>query len=164
MVYNAPLDENKKPYFVPVVTKNKDVLIGHLSGVNTSKEIFSDILESLKIKMDMKSMNAILDSTRFNDILQDGRRESEMTTDELKEYLLGVVGEMTEKIIHEDERHKVKTKNILELECSCDIGYYAWENYDDIPEVQFRCSNCGKVLIDYTGVYDHEIEYDYNEG
>lgn len=161
MYYNPP-EENGNPYYVPIVAKNKDLLIGYLRGINDGKILITEALESVNIDIDFGPVDVILDSTRFNDILEDGRRESELSRDELAKYINDTVEILTNKMLGDNSENNIKRENVLDVECSCGLGYYAWRTYDDIPEESFKCTNCGKVLIDYCGKYDHE--YDFQEG
>ena len=161
MHYNPP-EENGTPYYVPIVAKNKDFLIGYLRGISDGKNLISDALESVNIDIDFGPVDAILDSTRFNDILEDGRRESELSEEELKKYIYDTVEQLTTKMLGDNSENNIENDNVLEVECTCNVGYYAWRELDDIPEESFRCTNCGKVLIDYCGRYDHE--YEFQEG
>ncbi len=160
MKYKPPVDDNGKPYYVPIVSKNKDTLVGYLHALETSKCLMSDVLKSIGIEIDLEPMEAILDSTRFNDILINGKRESEMSLDELKEYMYSIVEEVTKKLDNDNPENNILSDNILDVECDCVVGYYAWTDYDIIPDENFVCTNCGKVLIHYTGEYDHEYEYE----
>ena len=164
MRYNPPKDDIGNEYYVPIVAKNKDFLIGYLRGISDSRDIMADVLESINIKLDLGPIEAVLDSTRFNDILQNGKHESEMTDNELEEYIYGIVEELTDKIIDTNSENNIDTKNVLNVECVCDLGYYAWREYNDIPEENFKCANCGRILIDYTDEYDYEYGYEYPKG
>jgi hypothetical protein len=160
MRYNPPIDSKGKPYYVPVATKNRDYLIGYLNGIETAKELIKDVMESINIDVDLGPIDVVLDSTRYNDILENGKRESEMTEDELKEYILDIVQDVTCKIDSTSEENNIDNDSILSLECTCGYGFYSWKKFEDIPYETFRCSNCGNVIIDYTNVNDYEFEYD----
>ena len=162
MIYNPPKDENGTPYYVPIVAKNKDFLVGYLRGIADGKDIMKDVLESIDIKLDLGPMDVVLDSTRFNDLLQNGKYESDMKDEDLQKYIYDIVGELTEKMTDDNSENNIKSENVLAVECVCDLGYYAWDSYDNIPEETLKCGECGKVLIHYSGDYDYD--YDYHEG
>ncbi len=44
MKYIAPHSDNGKPYYVPVVTKNKDQLVGYIQGMSYVKLLVGDVL------------------------------------------------------------------------------------------------------------------------
>ena len=161
MHYNAP-KENNVPYFVPIVAKNKEFLVGYLYGIKDGKSIIHDALKSINIDLDLGPVDVILDSTRFNDMLANGKRESEMSHKELQKYIEDIVDDVTRKITDDNVENNIESENILEVECVCGIGYYAWRTYESLPEESFKCTNCGKVLIDYCGHY--EYEYEFQEG
>jgi len=161
-MYYKPPKENGIPYYVPIVAKSKEFLIGYLCGIGDGKDVIADVLESIKIDIDLGPIELLLDSNRFNDILVNGKRESEMNDTELRKYIFDIVEEITTKMVNDNEENNIDNDNVLEVECTCGIGYYAWRTYDSIPEYSFRCTNCGKVLIDYCGHYNHE--YEFQEG
>lgn len=162
MKYSPPKDENGTPYYVPIVAKNRDTLIGYIRGIADGKDIMTDVLESIDIKLDLGPMDVVLDSTRFNDLLQNGKYESDMKDEELQSYIYDIVGELTDKMTDDNSENNIKSENVLAIECVCDLGYYAWDSLDKIPHETFKCGECGKVLIHYSGDFDYD--YDYHEG
>ena len=162
MRYEAPVDIDGNPYYVPVVAKNKDFLMGYLRGLDTAKDMIKDVLASININVDLGSIDVLLDSTRFNDILENGKYESEMTEAERKSYIFDIVEEVTTKLTYDNPENNVFDNAPLKLECSCGLGFYSWDVVEDIPKTSFSCHNCGKILIHYTGIYDGD--YEYHEG
>ena len=161
MYYKAPT-QNGTPYYVPIVAKNKEFLIGYLCGIGDGKNLIEDAMKSIKIDLDLGPVDTLLDSTRFNDILENGKRESEMSEKELRKYIYDIVEDITARMDDENSENNIENDNVLEVECTCGIGYYAWRSFEKIPEESFKCTNCGKVLIDYTGHYGYE--YEFQEG
>ena len=159
MKYTPPVDVEGEPYYVPIVSKNKDTLVGYINGLNTSKDIVNDVMDAMDIDIDVCPIDVILDSTRFNDILENNKRESEMTKEELDEYIESIIEGVTAKLQCETKENDIY-KHILRVECSCGFGYYSWDNIEDIPDENFICKNCGKILIHYTGAHGHEYEFD----
>ena len=160
MKYNAPLDNNGKPYYIPVVAKNRDYLVGYLDGLDITKKMITEIMEQLNIEIDMGPIDVILDSTRFNDVLDNGKRESETTDDELKDYINEMVEDITVRMSSKNQENNIESKNILDLECSCGYGFYSWDSNVGIPHDSVQCANCGKYLIHYTNNDDYVYEYD----
>ena len=160
MHYNAPLDDEGKPYYVPVVAKNRDYLVGYINGMETSKSLLSEIFEQMGLDMDLDLVEVILDSTRFNDVLETGQRESEMTDDELKEYIYSVVENVTTQIDSDNVENNVGYDQVLSVECTCGLGFYSWDSIVNIPHESVKCSNCGRYVIHYTGVDDYFYEFD----
>jgi len=162
MKYISPKDEHGNPYYVPIVAKNKDFLIGYLKGLETAKDIIEEVMESIDIKVDLGPVEIVLDSTRFNDLLENGKRESEMTDDELKSYFYDIMEEISTKLTETNSENGVFDNTVLKVECSCGFEFKSWEDLEDVPETNFLCRNCGKILIHYTNV--NEYEYEYDEG
>lgn len=160
MKYNAPKDESGNLYYVPVVAKNKDYLVGYINGIKAFKTTLSDALTSLNMDIDLGPYDIVLDSGRFNDVLENGKRESEMSDDEFITYVTSLVNEISAKIDSGEVENNVTYDTVLAVECVCGLGYYSWDSTDDIPEERFVCSNCGKVVIDYTNKDDSEFEFD----
>lgn len=161
MKYEAPRDTDGNPYYVPIVAKNKDFLVGYISGLATAKDMIKDVLESINIDVDLGPIDVLLDSTRFNDILENGRYESEMTDAEKKDYIFNIVESVSHKLVYKNSENFVDNSE-LKVECSCGLGFYSWEHAVDSPQQNFACHNCGKILIHYTGIYDSD--YEYHEG
>lgn len=166
MFYKPERDSNGKPYYVPIVVKNKDYLIGYIQGIRDGKDFMTDILNYLNIDLDVNSIKTdfILDSTRFNDILSNGKRENEMSEEELKEYFYDMIENVVSNTFYENSENNIESDYIFDVECTCGLGYYAWKDYNDLPDETFKCVNCGKTLIHYTGEYCHNLEYDYTGG
>jgi len=162
MKYTSPI-RNKKPYWVPIVVKNRDYLIGYLSGKKLIEMTITDIIKTLNINFNFKDIDLFLDSSRFNDILMDGRREHELNAEERKKYFMKMFDEKMTSLNNYHVENTVNYKDVLSVECSCGYGFYSWSKYKDIPVKRFHCDNCGRVLIDYTDIDDFEIEYDGGE-
>ena len=154
MVYSAPLDENGKPYWVPIVVKSKEYLFGFLDSM-----VFSTQLGDL----DYNAMLFTLSSDRFNDVLQSGERMSDMSDERFKKHVKGL-------LIKDAEHETLKESNTefaedilgnyyLPLNCSCG-NFHGFLTPYDLPDEQFECDLCGKVLIEYTGLGDDEFIYD----
>jgi ferredoxin-like protein FixX len=162
MKYKPPKIEGK-PYWVPIVVKSKDHLIGYIEGVNLMEEILFDTLKNLNIEFEFTDLDLFLDSSRFNDIMEDGRRQSELNDIDKKQILMDIVNEKREHSSDPHVENKTEYVDFLSIECCCGLGYYSWQNAHDIPAENTTCSECGRVIIDYTGHNDHEYEYDHGE-
>lgn len=165
MHYLSPLSEGKH-YFVPIVIKNKDMLLGIIAGIQASHELTSHIFKSLDFPIEeivelnsYDSDNMMIASDRFNDILPDGRIESEMTKSERDAYLKDIIESAYDKMMCED--NNVALDCALKTSCECGLGHYTWKTIKDIPSESFSCVECGRVLIDYTN--HDEWEYNYVE-
>lgn len=158
-VYKSPVDENGKPYYVPVVVKNKDSLVGYIKGLDYGREVITDVMDSMGIAVTLPRLDVMLDSNRYNDILKNGKHESEMSESDMKEYLLDLLEEISAKLDSGSEQG-VFDEDILHIECLCGLGIYSWNDYNLIPEKTFKCTECGKVLIHYTGINEYELEYE----
>jgi hypothetical protein len=154
MMYSAPLDENGKPYWVPVVVKNKEYLYGFLDSM-----VYSTQLADL----DYNVLLFTLSSDRFNDVLPTGERMSSMTDERFKEHVKGL-------LIHDAEHEILKKDNAefsedilgdyyLPLNCTCG-NFHGFLTPYDLPDEQFKCDLCGKVLIEYTNMNDEDFLYD----
>jgi len=159
MKYTSPL-KNSKPYWIPIVCKNKDYLVGYLNGVGLIEFTFTDVFKQLEIDFNFKNLDLFLDSSRFNDVMEDGRREHEIDEDEKKQIFIDIFKNKLDSISNNHIENNTNYDDILRIECPCGFGYYAWKEFKDIPAEQFKCAECNRVLIDYTGNNDYNYEFD----
>lgn len=135
-----------RPYYVPVVAKNRDYLIG--------------FYEMAKIASGLIGTDyTLLDSTKFNDLLPNGKRRREMEFEELKEYLKELDEQV--EVLENPSEDQEDVKPFLEINCTCG-NYHSFDVAESVPEQNLICEICGKVLIDYTGYDDSDFVYDGN--
>jgi hypothetical protein len=131
-------------YYVPVAVKSHDYLVGFLDSLNSLGDILS---------FDF----TLLDSTRFNDILPDGSRRRDRTDDEIKE----IISQQRESFNVKENENKDAPEESLYFSITCSCGnYYEFNHPVEIPNQNLICGICDKVLIDYHGKEEYEIEYD----
>lgn len=156
MKYEAPKNEKDQEYWIPIVVKNRDALVGYLDA-------FSYLLYVLDFPGEI-DLN--LDSARFNDVIDDGKRISNMSKKEIEKAILDKTQEMNSRISskkeHPDNKVGILKESYLELECNCGM-YYAFKDKTEIPEANFRCGLCERYLIHYTWHNDEEFEFDGDE-
>jgi hypothetical protein len=160
MKYEAPT-KNGKRYWVPVVCKNKDHLVGYLEGMRLMEDLILDSLVQAGIDIDVSAMELFLDSGRFNDILKDGRRESELTDIDKKMLIKDLVETKTARMNEVHMENDIEDDiSVLNVECTCGYGFYSWNSLDELPNDIQVCQQCGRIIIDYTGYDDSEFDYD----
>lgn len=159
MKYLPPLRDNK-PYWIPIVCKNKDYLIGFLNGKLLVEYTLIDVLKQFNINFDFENLDLFLDSSRFNDVMEDGRREHELSDKEKKNLFIKIFKNKINDISKNHIDDNTHYKDVLRIECKCGLGFYGWKEFKDIPSEQFRCSECDRVLIDYTENDDFNYEFD----
>lgn len=134
-----------KNYYVPIVVKNRDYLIGWLD----SQYIINEILE-----LDF----SLLDSMRYTDVLPDGQRRRHLTEEQILDVLKNYYesSNIKENPSENDNHAEVP---YLDVTCTCG-NYVKFNSSSDISKNSYVCEICGKHMIDYTG---HDIgEYDYD--
>jgi ribosomal protein S27E len=132
-----------RPYYVPVVAKSKDYLVGYLDALQIIST-FADVDPS------------ILDSTQFTDILPNGVRRRDLEEQEIKD----ILEELDErKNIKENDTGEEEERPYFEVNCVCG-NYHSFSDGFEIPDETMKCEICGKILIDYTGHEPLEYEYD----
>lgn len=136
-----------KEYYVPIVVKNKDYLIGFLDA----NKMISPIVE-----IDY----TVLDSMRFNDILPDGSRRRYLD----EEQIIEILNSTDEKnnIVEFSPTMGIREPELdvyLEVTCSCG-NYRKFKSAAEIPSKTVYCELCDRDIIDYTHHDDSEIEYD----
>ncbi|MEM4261039.1 MAG: hypothetical protein QXG00_07395 [Candidatus Woesearchaeota archaeon] len=162
MKYKAPEIDNK-PYYVPIVVKDKSYLIGYIHAMKLFTSIFEECMRRNGIEINFTNFEFYLDSTRFNDILMNGKRISELSIEEMQQFIKNKFEENIAKINekHPDNNIQTSKEYLLQIECPCGLGFYNFSRIEQIPETSIKCSNCGRVILDYTGHYDTEFdEYD----
>jgi len=164
MKYEAP-KINNDPYYVPVVVKSKDYLVGYLHAMNLFLAILHDCLNRSGLDIDCSNFDMGLDSTRFNDIMIDGRRATSCSIDEIKQYFEDLIEKKVFKYKeeHPDNNPEILDKSVLKIECICGLGFYSFDDISKIPEEPLKCSACGRVILDYTKHFDNEFEFDGKE-
>jgi ribosomal protein S27E len=139
-----------RPYYVPVVAKSRDYLMGFLDAARLGAEL---------LYIDFR----VLDSTKYNDLLRDGRRRRDMTVEEIVEYEneLADNRKIEEKnpLEEDTEEEGEEMQPYLEVDCVCGNSHRFEENFQ-LPRVNLVCEVCGKILIEYTGHEEAEYEYD----
>jgi len=161
MKYSAPVIDEKEQW-VPIVVKNKDWLVGYVAGIQMVESAIIDSLEENGIEINLRGLDICLDSSRFNDIMESGKRESDCTKEEIKKYYQEIIENKINgvKEQHPDNESKVFSDCFFEVECGCGLGIYTFNNIEEVPSEQFKCQICGRVVIDYTNHEDFEYEYD----
>lgn len=156
-LYEPPVNYEGHPYWIPIVMKNKDQLVGFLNSIYMITE---------QVGLDAESFFSALSSERFNDVLRDGRRGSDLTDASFKEYVKELMTEDMKKMDMRDEHEGCSPLILMDyyLSVSCTCGnFYGFKEVTDIPSHSMRCDMCNRTLIDYTGKDDDEIAYDGTE-
>jgi len=151
--YKNPIDfSTGNRYFVPCVVKSKDSLIYYILGVNhCAVSILKQMPETSAIKTDLR-----LHSLRFNDILPDGKKIHQLTKKDFAD--MERENEEREKDKHPDNIIKQELC-FFSINCPNCGNYYEFNNPEEIPNENFFCGLCERVLIDYTGIDDWDFEY-----
>jgi len=161
MRYRPPKQKDQEQW-VPIVVKNKDWLIGYISGIQMVESLVIESLEDNGFDINLKGIDICLDSSRFNDILENGKRESKCTKEEIKNYYKEIIEEKIDsmKDEHPNNGEEIFSDCFLEVECVCGLGVYIFNTPEEVPSEQFKCQICGRVIIDYTEHNDEEFDYD----
>lgn len=161
MIYKSPKIGNST-YWVPIVAKNKDYLSGYIMGSHNVEDIIVESLNNAGMNVNGLDLDLCLDSSRFNDILENGRRESDLNDTELTKYYEKMIKDKFAKFYdkHPDNDPSLLHDYFLTVECPCGIGIYSFSTPQLIPDKRFKCTECGRILIDYTNHDDFEYEFD----
>jgi len=149
-----PKDKDGKEYWISIVIKNRDTLVGFL-------EAFKNFCKFYEIPT-ATDVNVIISSDRFNDVLPDDSRMRTYSRDELKEKILSMIGKEQERSEKEESDGYLLQDNILNLDCNTCGMFYSFDNSREIPEDDFECQ-CGRKLIHYINVDADSVKYDGNE-
>jgi len=161
MHYKYPVIDDK-PQWVPIVVKNKDYLVGYIEGIQLISEIVTGVLNNHKISIDLSCVDPCIDSSRFNDILENGKREADCSNEYLKKYYENIVKNRIELLndTHPENKGEFENEIFFQIQCNCGLGIYIFKTANEIPEEPLKCSNCGRTIIDYTGCTDDKIEFE----
>lgn len=141
-----------KKYFIPIIVKNRDFLIGYISGIRLMEDIVS---KSMEVSWSISTVP--LDSSRFNGLMKDGKNVEEMTDKQVKEYVENAASDIVERCSNSHPDNLIKENSFLNVECSCGLGFYNFKTHLEIPYNGLICSNCGRLVIYYSNLEDEEI-------
>ena len=180
-IYENPSVDGVK-YEVPVISKNRDVLIGLVEGINFVTNLISqniDPIIGLVVKRWIADIQPLSSSTLSN-VSGNGNKTSkeELTsnTEHLK-YLMDDYGEELDRVVEEDidskdiinldgkttkSGHTMDYREVPEFEITC-TGCMHHEKLDskDLPSSNLNCPSCGNILIEYTS--DNYKNFHYND-
>jgi hypothetical protein len=131
-----------KDYYVTVVVKNRDYLIGFLDAVSAISE---------EMEVDFTA----LDSMRLTDVLPSGKRRRDLTPLEIMEDLATTI----EGTVVESDNVAYEEQPYFEVHCDCG-NYIRFNSPHELPTVTRKCEICNKVMIDYTGHDQDDYYYD----
>jgi hypothetical protein len=148
--FELPRDEDGKLYWVPIVVRNKDYLLGFIDSYRLLASLYD---------IPLSELSRTVSSDRFNDVLYDGTRVKDLTKKQLKEKVKEMLL-MPSRNEHIENHSGLYEENILTLDCPHCGMFYSFKNIKDIPEETSKCVTCGKVILLYTNTYDEDITYE----
>jgi len=153
MKYIAPLTKDGKIQHVTVALKNRDVMVGYIEAFNEFLETLGDYIE---LTPEIQAQFApCIDSSRFNNYIEDGLDSTNMTDEQIQNHF-------KEKLKNVQTYHPENKSDILDvgyfaIDCECG-NFVSFKTKKDLPEKDYKCDICDRVLIQYLGVDDEEIE------
>lgn len=145
-----PKDKNGKLYWIPVVVKHKDYLMGYIDSFRVLSTLYD---------IPLNDLNKTLSSDRFNDILQDGSRVRDLSKEQLKEKMKSIILQPSREE-HIENDTSLYEDNLLTIDCPHCGMFYSYEETEDIPDKTTKCVTCGKIILLYTDIDDSEIVYE----
>ena len=149
-IYRSPLNLKSKDYWVPVVAKNRDTLIGFIDGTYSASAITG---------FEVIDWTMLLSSERFNDMTTEDKKLSEMTKKELTEYVKNIILDDVLKSNHYEFTEDILSDYYFSVACSCG-NFFGFKTYKEIPKSSMKCNICDRVIIHYTGKDDNYFTYD----
>lgn len=161
MKYIAPIYKGK-PQWVPVCVKSKDVFVGYIETLNHLIQSFAEALKDVDDeKLNENFMYLIsrsnVDSSRFNYVGYDGEDIRNVPIEDFEEEEKQKIKEQINSQNEHTENSGIEEDVIYQVDCECGNSV-SFKTIDEIPDKDFNCWLCERVLIQYTGVYDHQIE------
>jgi hypothetical protein len=160
--YPAPRLPDGRIQHVAIVCRNRDTLLGHIMAVQS---ILASVSEAVDIDNDfLAHFDPGLDSSRFNEIIDDGVSGAKMSVKQIRE----IMDQKIETILNKEGKHPENKKNILDpgffsVDCSGCGNFIRWNNAKEIPHENFRCDICDRMLIHYIHLDDEDIIFDEGE-
>jgi len=152
--FNSPIDKEGNPYWIPIVIRNKDYLLGFINAYH--------FISDLHI-IDINDMEIALSSDRFNDVLINGTRIQSLTRQQLKQTIKKLYFD-TPKENHPENKENILNDYYLTINCvNCGM-FYAFKNENEVPENDFVCSTCDRTLISYINESDDYFTFDGDSG
>lgn len=148
--FDMPKDENGNLYWIPIVIKNKDYLVGFIESFRLMATVYD---------VPLSELGKTLSSDRFNDVMLDGTRIKDLTKKQLKEKVKDMILQ-PDRSEHIENDTDIYEKSVLTIDCTYCGMFYSFDTYEEIPEESCDCQICGKKILLYTGVNDNEIEYE----
>ncbi len=145
--FNPPKDKDGNIYWIPVVAKNRDYLLGYIDSYKLLASVYD---------VPLSEISKTISSDRFNDILSDGTSISGMTKEELKEKVKNIIFKV-DRSDNDENDESIYDEYLLNLDCSCGM-FYGFKEYKEIPFKNMACPQCGKLLIYYTYMNDFDFE------
>lgn len=152
--YKAPKNDEGKPYWVPIVVKNRDQLIGYLECM---------IQLSMAYKLPLNDTIKLLSSDRFNDITRTGKRYGKMSKDEKYNHFKDIIIEQHDECDHFEQTDDILNEFEFGVNCECG-NFVGFRHILEVPDTNLKCELCDRILIDYTGCDDIEFDYDGKPG
>jgi len=152
--FNSPLNKDNKPYWIPIVVRNKSFLLGFINAYHVINEMHD---------IEMNGMEVSLSSDRFNDILMDGSRMQNLTRSQLKNKLKEMYFK-THTTKHQENSGNILDEYYMSLNCiNCGM-FYGFHNETEVPENDFKCDVCDNVLISYINEDDDYFDFEGDIG
>ena len=145
-----PTDEKGKAFWIPVVFKNKDTLIGFIEAFRSFAFYYDTPLSDIEM---------MLSSERFNDTLRTGDRMRDLTRFQVKEIVKKMISR-PDRSEHVENDEQLYSENVLNIDCPKCGMFYSFKSFRDIPEENLKCQMCERTILFYSGLGDHEIEFD----
>jgi len=159
MKYRPP-KFNGKPQWVPITVQNKTWLVGYISGIRTLQYLIGRSLDDVGMELNLNGIELLLDSSRFNNIMENDKRESECTKAEIEKYYQEMIHKKIDLMNDYHPDNDTKMDNFMNVECLCGLGFYTFKLPKDIPDKSLICDQCGRTIIHYNNHIDTDYEYD----
>lgn len=145
---------------VPIVVKNKDVLIGYIRAYNDLlTSIYEGNLLDLNDQNILAQLSPIFDSSRFNDYVDDGVKATDLTKEQFEQIRNQEIESYQKSLEHPDNKDDILDVGFFSVDCVCG-NFMSFKTVKDIPETDFKCDLCERTLIQYIRVDDEDIEVD----
>lgn len=157
MKYNPPLTKDGEIQHVPIVMRNRDTLIGYLKAYG---DLLSNVGEIIDLSNEeiVSKLASRLDSSRFNNYIDDGVDSKKMSEEQIEEFKKDRL-DLSRRSIHPENEEVELDIGFFSIDCACG-NFITFKTIKDVPQETFQCDICDRTLIHYIHIDDEDVEFD----
>jgi len=154
-IYVNPINEDGKSYDVPIVSKNRDTLIGLNAGISFALDMINSLEPTIAIAI-RKWINDTHPISSYV-ISQNGTVDG-VVQEESEEHFIYLINHFS------DYPTDSTLDDFWEIDITCgNCLHHIGMNANELPNDTLNCPSCGNLIIDYHYNNQEDIIYNDNE-